>query len=77
MSESTQDPRKIRTRLRSYERKLKKEKEKYGFYRDGAGKPKSAARAGRQIHAGRLPHGEGTRDHADRYLLRFAAVLIN
>ena len=29
---------KIRARLRSYERKLKKEKERYGFYRDGAGK---------------------------------------
>ncbi len=29
---------KIRARLRSYERKLEKEKEKYGFYRDGAGK---------------------------------------
>jgi len=29
---------KIRSRLRSYERKLEKEKKKYGFYRDGAGK---------------------------------------
>ena len=29
---------KIRTRLRSYERKLRKEKEKYGWYDDGAGK---------------------------------------
>ena len=29
---------KIRSRLRSYERKLQKEKEEYGFYRDGAGK---------------------------------------
>ena len=29
---------KIRTRLRSYERKLRKEKEKYGCYDDGAGK---------------------------------------
>ncbi len=29
---------KIRSRLRSYERKLRKEKEKYGFYDDGAGK---------------------------------------
>ena len=29
---------KIRTRLRSYERKLQKEKKEYGFYRDGAGK---------------------------------------
>ena len=29
---------KIRSRLRSYERKLQQEKRKYGFYRDGAGK---------------------------------------
>ena len=29
---------KIRSRLRSYERKLQKEKKEYGFYRDGAGK---------------------------------------
>jgi len=29
---------KIRSRLRSYERKLRKEKEKYGWYDDGAGK---------------------------------------
>ncbi len=29
---------KIRSRLRSYERKLRKEKEKYGFYDDSAGK---------------------------------------
>jgi hypothetical protein len=29
---------KIRSRLRSYERKLEKEKKEYGFYRDGAGK---------------------------------------
>jgi len=29
---------KIRSRLRSYERKLRQEKEKYGFYDDGAGK---------------------------------------
>ncbi len=28
----------IRSRLRSYERKLQKEKKQYGFYRDGAGK---------------------------------------
>ena len=28
---------KIRSRLRSYERKLQKEKKEYGFYRDGAG----------------------------------------
>jgi len=29
---------KLRSRLRSYERKLRKEKEKYGWYDDGAGK---------------------------------------
>ena len=29
---------KIRSRLRSYERKLEKEKKEHGFYRDGAGK---------------------------------------
>ena len=29
---------KIRSRLRTYERKLRKEKEKYGWYDDGAGK---------------------------------------
>jgi hypothetical protein len=29
---------KIRSRLRSYERQLRKEKKEYGFYRDGAGK---------------------------------------
>ncbi len=29
---------KIRARLRSYERKLEKEKKEHGFYRDGAGK---------------------------------------
>jgi hypothetical protein len=29
---------KIRSRLRSYERKLQKEKKEYGFFRDGAGK---------------------------------------
>ncbi len=29
---------KIRSRLRSYERKLQKEKKEYGFYRDGEGK---------------------------------------
>ncbi|MCP5057058.1 MAG: hypothetical protein GY937_10085 [bacterium] len=29
---------KIRSRLRSYERKLRQEKEKFGFYEDGAGK---------------------------------------
>jgi hypothetical protein len=29
---------KIRSRLRSYERKLQKEKKEHGFYRDGAGK---------------------------------------
>lgn len=33
-----QDPRRVRARLRSYERKLRKEKEEHGFYRDGAGK---------------------------------------
>ncbi len=33
---SLQDPRKIRARLRSYERKLQKEKKEHGFYRDGA-----------------------------------------
>ncbi len=32
------DQQKIRSRLRSYERKLQKEKKEYGFYRDGAGK---------------------------------------
>ena len=29
---------KIRSRLRSYERKLRKEKEKYGWYDDGGGR---------------------------------------
>ena len=29
---------KIRSRLRSYERKLQKEKKEHGFYRDGAGR---------------------------------------
>ena len=29
---------KIRSRLRSYERKLRQEKEKFGWYRDGGGK---------------------------------------
>ena len=29
---------KIRSRLRSYERKLQKEKKEHGFYRNGAGK---------------------------------------
>jgi hypothetical protein len=33
-----QDPRKIRARLRSYERKLQKEKKERGFISDGAGK---------------------------------------
>ena len=37
MNEIDQDPRRIRARLRSYERKLQKEKERYGSYRDGAG----------------------------------------
>ena len=32
------DRKKIRSRLRSYERKLQKEKREHGFYRDGAGK---------------------------------------
>jgi len=32
------DKQKIRARLRSYERKLQKEKKEHGFYRDGAGK---------------------------------------
>ncbi len=34
----TGDKQKIRSRLRSYERKLQKEKKEHGFYRDGAGK---------------------------------------
>ena len=38
MKEPHQDTRRIRARLRSYERKLRTEKERYGFYRDGAGK---------------------------------------
>ncbi len=38
MNESNQDLRRIRARLRSYERKLQKEKKEHGFYRDGAGK---------------------------------------
>jgi hypothetical protein len=32
------DQRKVRTRLRRYERALQKEKKEHGFYRDGAGK---------------------------------------
>ena len=32
------DKQKIRSRLRSYERKLQKEKKEHGFYRDGGGK---------------------------------------
>ena len=32
------DKQKIRSRLRSYERKLEKEKKEHGFYRDGAGR---------------------------------------
>ncbi len=32
------DKQKIRSRLRSYERKLHKERKEHGFYRDGAGK---------------------------------------
>ena len=31
------DKQKIRSRLRSYERTLQKEKKEHGFYRDGAG----------------------------------------
>jgi hypothetical protein len=38
MSFFPKDPKKIRTRIRSYERKLRKEKEKYGDYSDGYGK---------------------------------------
>jgi hypothetical protein len=38
MADSNDDVRKIRSRLRSYERKLQKEKKEHGFYRDGAGK---------------------------------------
>ena len=38
MKELNQDTRRIRARLRSYERKLQTEKKRYGFYRDGAGK---------------------------------------
>ena len=38
MKELNQDPRKIRARLRSYERKLQKEKKEHGFISDGAGK---------------------------------------
>ena len=38
MADSYGDQTKIRSRLRSYERKLRKEKKEYGFYRDGAGK---------------------------------------
>jgi hypothetical protein len=33
----SQDPKRVRARLRSYERKLQKEKEQYGHYGDGAG----------------------------------------
>jgi len=39
VTEPTKDElRKIRNRLRSYERKLRREKEEWGLYRDGAGK---------------------------------------
>ena len=38
MADSNSELRKIRARLRSYERKLQKEKKERGFYRDGAGK---------------------------------------
>ncbi|HJN16314.1 MAG TPA: hypothetical protein QGH10_12505 [Armatimonadota bacterium] len=37
-NELPQNPRKIRERLRRYERKLREEKRTYGFHRDGAGK---------------------------------------
>ena len=32
------DPKKIRARIRSYERSLRKEQEEHGFIRDGYGK---------------------------------------
>lgn len=38
MSFFPHDPKKIRARIRSYERKLKKEKEEHGFHDDGYGK---------------------------------------
>ena len=38
MVELPSDPKKLRTRLRSYERKLAKEKELFGAYNDGVGK---------------------------------------
>jgi tetratricopeptide (TPR) repeat protein len=38
MSFFPKDPKKIRARIRSYERKLRKEKEEYGDYSDGYGK---------------------------------------
>ena len=38
MSFFPKDPKKIRARIRSYERKLQKEKEEYGDYSDGYGK---------------------------------------
>ena len=38
MSFFPKDPKKIRARIRSYERKLRKEKEEYGYYGDGYGK---------------------------------------
>ncbi len=33
-----EDPKKLRTRIRSYERKLEKEKEEFNYCRDGSGK---------------------------------------
>jgi len=38
MYDFPQDPKKIRTRIRSYERALRREQERFGFIQDGAGK---------------------------------------
>jgi hypothetical protein len=38
MDNFLQDPQKMRTRIRSYERALRREQERFGFIRDGAGK---------------------------------------
>jgi hypothetical protein len=38
MYDFPQDPKKIRTRMRSDERALRREQERFGFIRDGAGK---------------------------------------
>ena len=38
MGDSSSELQRIRARLRSYERKLQREKKEHGFYRDGAGK---------------------------------------